>query len=121
MDPPHAPSARPARRLSGRGWVIFVVAAVAVVAATVVGIVGLVASPIEGLAPDGTTTLHGTWEPYTCDAQACRGYLTAGARSVFIVFPAGCPEPSRAADLTVHARRDAALGRESYRATACAG
>ncbi|MDQ2961362.1 MAG: hypothetical protein M3R48_10005 [Candidatus Dormibacteraeota bacterium] len=120
MTQPPAASARPARRLSGRGWIIFAVAALAVVVAAVVGIRGLIASPVEGLAPDGRTVLRGTWEPYTCTASVCQGYLTAGARSVFIVFPSGCPQPSRAAELTVHGRQDSSLGSDAYRVAACA-
>ena len=121
MPPPPVAAERPTRRLSARGWVIFVVAAVAVVIAAVVGIRGLLADPIESVAANGTATLHGTWEPYTCTASSCRGYLTAGARSVFIVFPSGCAAPVRGADITVQGRRDTSLGTDSYRATACAG
>ncbi|HSP65868.1 MAG TPA: hypothetical protein VLO10_06725, partial [Candidatus Deferrimicrobium sp.] len=76
--------------------------------------------PIQSVAPDGTATLHGSWEPYSCDAHACEGYVQAGARSVFVVLPASCPHPQRAADITVTGRLDATLGTGSYRATACA-
>jgi hypothetical protein len=109
----------PTRAISGRGLLIFLVAVLAVVIATVVGIRGLTASPVESVAPDGTATLHGTWEPYSCTAHACDGYVQAGARSVFVVLPAGCPQPQRAGDLTVVGRPDASLGSGSYRATAC--
>ncbi|HSP65837.1 MAG TPA: hypothetical protein VLO10_06570 [Candidatus Deferrimicrobium sp.] len=108
------------RSISRRGLVIFLVAAVAVVIAAVVGFRGLAASPIQSVGPDGTATLHGTWEPYSCDANACEGYVQAGARSVFIVLPARCAHPQRAADITVTGRLDATLGTGSYRATACA-
>lgn len=121
MSHPPVTAERPSRRLTARGWIIFAVAVVAVVAAAVVGIRGLMASPIKGTAPDGTTTLHGTWEPYTCSATACQGYITAGARSVFVVFPSGCTPPSRAADLTVAGHLDSRLGSASYRVTACPG
>lgn len=96
------------------------VAAVAVIVAAVVGIQGLLASPIQSLAADGTATLHGTWEPYSCDAHACQGYVQAGARSVFIVLPSSCPHPQRAAVVTVKGRLDPALGSGSYRASGCA-
>jgi hypothetical protein len=109
----------PARRLSGRGRLIFIIAAVAVIAAAVVGIRGLLASPIESVATDGTAILHGTWEPYSCDAHLCEGYLTAGARSVFVVLAPGCSEPARAADVTVTGRLDPSLGTGSYRSTGC--
>jgi hypothetical protein len=110
----------PPRRLSRRGWVIFIIAALAVSAAAVVGIRGLLASPVESVAADGTAVLHGTWEPYSCDARLCQGYVTAGARSVFVVLASGCPEPARAADVTVSGRPDASLGSGSYRSVGCA-
>jgi hypothetical protein len=115
---PVAPE-RSSARISRRGLVIFVVAAAAVIVAAVVGVRGLLASPIESVAAGGISTLHGTWEPYSCDAHACQGYVQAGARSVFVVLPAGCPQPQRAADITVTGRLDASLGSGSYRATAC--
>src|SRR5487761_493740 len=95
---------RSTRRISRRGLVIFVIAAAAVILAAIVGVRGLLASPIESVAADGIATLHGTWEPYSCDAHAGRGYVQAGARSVFIVLPSGCPQPRRAADITVTGR-----------------
>jgi hypothetical protein len=110
----------PARRLSRRGWVIFVVAAVAVVAAAVVGIRGLLASPVESVAGNGVAVLHGTWEPYSCDAHLCQGYVTAGARSVFVVLAAGCPEPARASEVTITGKPDPSLGGGSYRSEGCA-
>lgn len=116
---PVAPE-RSTRRISVRGLVIFVIAAAAVIIAAVVGVRGLLASPIESVAAGGVATLHGTWEPYSCDAHECRGYVQAGARSVFVVLPNGCPPPQRAADITVNGRLDASLGTGSYRATACA-
>jgi hypothetical protein len=111
---------RTARRVSRRGAAIFVVAAIAIAIATVVGVRGLLSSPIETVAAGGTATLHGVWEPYSCDARVCQGYVQAGARSVFVVLRAGCPHPPRAADITVTGRLDPALGSGSYRATACA-
>jgi hypothetical protein len=114
------PPERPARRVSWRGLAIFVVAAAAVVIATVVGVRGLLSSPIQSRAANGDATLHGTWEPYSCDASVCEGYVQAGARSVFVVLRAGCPRPARAADITVTGTLDPSLGSGSYRATACA-
>lgn len=110
---------RGARHL-GRGRVIFIVAALAVIAAAVVGVRGLLASPIESVGAGGITLLHGTWEPYSCGPHLCQGYVTAGARSVFVVLAAGCPEPARAADVTVSGRLDPSLGSGSYRAVGCA-
>lgn len=100
---------------------IFIVAAVAIVAAAFVGVRGLLASPIQSTAPDGTATLHGTWEPYSCDSHLCQGYVQAGGRSVFIVLAASCAEPARAADITVRARQDTSLGKGSYRTIGCPG
>jgi hypothetical protein len=39
---------------------------------------------------------------------------------VFVVFPAGCPQPQRAADLIVTARPDPGLGAGSYAVIGCA-
>jgi hypothetical protein len=99
--------------------VIFLVAAVAIAAAGVVGIRGLLASPIVSVAADGSTTLRGTWEPYTCDARLCEGYVQAGGSSVFIVLPPGCAHPQRAAQITITGRPDPGLGSGSYKATTC--
>jgi hypothetical protein len=115
---PVAPD-RSTRGLSRRGLLIFLVAAVAVIVAAVVGIQGLLASPIESVAADGTATLHGTWEPYSCNVHACQGYVQAGARSVFVVLAPGCAEPPRAAAVTIDGRPDPSLGTGSYRATGC--
>jgi hypothetical protein len=99
--------------------VVFLVAAVAIVVAGIVGIRGLLASPIVSVAADGTATLQGTWEPYTCDAHLCQGYIQAGSRSVFVVLSPACPHPQRAAQITVTGRPDRALGTGSYRAADC--
>lgn len=116
LTPEHA-----TRRISRRGLIIFVLAAMAIVAATVVGVRGLTGSPVQSVAADGSATLHGTWEPYSCDIHVCQGYVQAGARSVFVVLAAGCPEPARAADVTIVGRPDASLGKGSYRSVGCAG
>jgi hypothetical protein len=115
---PAAPD-RVTRGPSRRGLVVFLVAAAVVIVAAVVGIRGLMASPIQSVGTDGTTTLQGTWEPYSCDAHACQGYVQAGARSVFVVLPSGCPHPARAAEVTVTGRLDKSLGNGSYLAKRC--
>jgi hypothetical protein len=115
---PVSPEPTP-RRVSRPGLAIFIVAVIAVAVAAVVGVSGLLRSPIESVAPNGTATLHGTWEPYSCDAHACEGYVQAGARSVFVVLRPGCPQPQRAADITVRGTPDSSLGSGSYRAVAC--
>jgi hypothetical protein len=97
-----------------------VIAVVAVVVLFVVGFSGLFADPVKGLNADGTTTLSGSFEPYQCTRASCDGYIQAGARSVFVVFPRGCIPPGRGATLTVSGRPAPDLGSGSYRATACA-
>ncbi len=120
MAPTPAAQERATRRVSRKGMVVFLCAAVAVVVAGAVGIRGLLASPIVSLAADGTATLRGTWEPYTCDAHLCQGYVQAGGRSVFIVLEGACPHPQRAQQITVAGRPDPRLGTGSYLATSCA-
>ena len=86
-----APRQRPA-------WAfpLVIVAVLAVAAALIVGITGLFANPVQGVNADGTTTLHGSFEPYRCTRDRCEGYVQAGACSVFVRFPDGCPPPARA-------------------------
>ena len=109
----------PARRVSRRGVALFAVAAAVVVVAAVVGVRGLLATPVQATHAGGRATLHGTWEPYTCNATVCEGYVQAGARSVFVVLRSGCQRPQRAAEVTLEARLDRSLGSASYRATSC--
>jgi hypothetical protein len=97
-----------------------VIAVLAVAAALVVGITGLTANPVRSVNGNGTSTLHGSFQPYECNAAHCAGYLQAGARSVFVQFPGGCPPPERGSDLTITARPAPDLGNASYRAIACA-
>ncbi|MGA7987278.1 MAG: hypothetical protein WCB51_02645 [Candidatus Dormiibacterota bacterium] len=99
---------------------VLVVAVVAIVVLFVVGFTGLFANPVKSVNSNGTTTLSGTFEPYVCTSTSCDGYISAGARSVFIVFPRDCTPPPRGADITVEGRPAPDLGSASYRATACA-
>lgn len=119
MTVDEAPAQTPMRRVSRRGVLVFVVAGLAVIAAAIFGVRGLLASPVVSTRADGTATLQGTWEPYSCGVNLCEGYVQAGARSVFVVLRSGCPRPPRAADITVDARLDRTLGSASYRATTC--
>ena len=114
-----SPSAAPRRRPVW-AFPVVVVAVLAVVAALVVGITGLTADPVRSVNGNGTSTLHGSFQPYECDAARCAGYLQAGARSVFVQFPGGCPPPARGSDLTITARPAPDLGSAAYRAIACA-
>jgi len=97
---------------------IVVVAVLAVAAALVVGLRGLTGDPVKGTAPDGSTILEGTWGPRSC--CPAEGYLQAGGRLVFVIFPSGCPAPAPNSDVTAHARRDASQGAATYRAVGCA-
>jgi hypothetical protein len=99
---------------------LVVVALLAVAAALVVGIGGLTANPVRSVDRSGVATLEGTFEPYSCGSSSCNGYVQAGARSVFVQFPAHCPPPRRGAGVTVTARSAHDLGPGSYRATRCA-
>jgi hypothetical protein len=101
------------------GVPVVVVAVIAVGFLFVVGFTGLFANPVKGVNPDGTTTLSGSFEPYQCTSAACDGYIQAGARSVFVVFPHDCAPPVRGTTITVIGRPAADLGSGSYRATAC--
>lgn len=110
---------RHATRRPAWGLALVVVAVAAVMAAFVVGVIGLTANPVTSRNPDGTATLQGTFEPYQCGASSCDGYLQAGARSVFVQFPAHCPVPRRGGTVTVTARPAPDLGSASYRALRC--
>ncbi len=98
---------------------VLVVGVIAVGVLFVVGFTGLFANPVKSVNANGTTTLAGTFEPYICGTVNCDGYISAGARSVFVVFPHGCTPPERGADITVKAKSAPDLGKASYRATAC--
>jgi hypothetical protein len=112
----------PAMRRQRPAWSVpvLVVAVVAIVVLFVVGFTGLFANPVKSNNANGTTTLSGNFEPYVCTATSCDGYITAGSRSVFIVFPKDCTPPDRGSDITVDGKLAPDLGSASYRATACA-
>jgi hypothetical protein len=99
---------------------VVVVAVIVVAVLFVVGITGLLANPVKATHADGTSTLSGTFEPYLCSSTSCDGYISAGARSVFVVFPRDCAPPERGATITVTGKPAPDLGNASYRATACA-
>jgi hypothetical protein len=128
-NPPSAPeqAPRPAiaeepatpRRRPVWGVPVVVIAVVVIAVLFVVGFTGLFANPVKSTNADGTATLSGSFEPYTCNSTSCDGYISAGARSVFIVFPAGCTPPARDATITVTGKPAPSLGNAAYRATAC--
>jgi hypothetical protein len=101
------------------GLPVEVIAVVVIVVLFVVGFTGLFANPVRSVGPNGIATLSGSFEPYQCDATSCDGYISAGARSVFVVFPRGCTPPARDATITVTGKLARDLGNASYRATAC--
>jgi hypothetical protein len=98
---------------------VLVVGVIVVGVLFVVGFTGLFANPVKSVNANGATTLSGTFEPYICGSVDCDGYISAGARSVFVVFPHGCVPPARGADITVNGKAAPDLGSASYRATAC--
>ena len=101
------------------GLPVVVIAVVVNVVLFVVGFTGLFANPVQSVNANGTTTLTGTFEPYICTSTNCDGYISAGARSVFVVFPKGCAPPVRGSTITVDGKSAPDLGNASYRATAC--
>jgi hypothetical protein len=125
IAPEHAPVAADDERSVRRGRPVWgvpvaVIAAVVIVVLFVVGFTGLFANPVRSVGPGGTAVLSGSFEPYQCGAVSCDGYISAGARSVFVVFPRGCPPPARGATITVTGKPAPGLGNASYRATGCA-
>jgi hypothetical protein len=98
---------------------VVVIAVIAVAVLFVVGFTGLFANPVKGVNLNGTTTLSGSFEPYQCNKTSCDGFIQAGARSVFVVFPRDCTPPARGATITVTGSSAPDLGSGSYRATAC--
>jgi hypothetical protein len=122
--PEHAPLAdSPEETFTKRrpvwGIPVVVVAVVVIVVLFVVGFSGLFANPVQSVNSNGTTTLTGSFEPYVCNSTSCDGYISAGARSVFVVFPHGCAPPVRGSTITVMGKSAPDLGNASYRATAC--
>lgn len=114
--PPAAPAAsrRPAWALP-----VVVIAVLAVVAALVVGLRGLLGNPVTSVAPDGTATISGSWEPFECGAGCVQGYVQDGARSVFVRLPAGCAAPAREQQVHLRGRPAPSLGKGSYTAVGC--
>lgn len=97
-----------------------VVLAVLVVAvAAVIGVRGLLGNPVQSVAPDGTATLSGGYQPVSCDSGCSQGYVQSGARSVFVRLPAGCAQPGSGQPVTLRARLDTSLGKQAYQALDC--
>jgi len=109
-----APARRPAWALA-----VVVAAILGVVVAAVVGIRGLLGDPVRSTAADGTAVLAGSFAPVTCSG-CTQGYIQDGARSVFVLLPAGCPAPAGDSHVEVRARPAPDLGKHAYRALTCA-
>ena len=120
VEEPVTSASTTSRRRPAWALPVVLVAVLVVAAGLVVGVLGLLANPVRSVNADGTTTLAGTFEPYQCSAALCDGYVQAGARSVFVLFPSNCPPPARGTTVTVTARPAPDLGSGSYRATGCA-
>ena len=116
---PSAPDQAARRSRPVWGMPVAVIALVVIVVLFVVGFTGLFANPVRSVSPDGTATLSGSFEAYQCNTASCDGYISAGARSVFVVFPRGCAPPARDASITVSGKLAPDLGNASYRTTAC--
>jgi hypothetical protein len=102
------------------GLIMVGVALLAVIAAAIVGTTGLVQNPVQSSSSSGTTTITGTFEPYTgCVPNCVEGYVTAGARSVFVIFPTSCPEPARGSNISVQGVLDPTQGSAAYRIAKC--
>ncbi len=102
------------------GMALIPLAGLVVIAGAVLGIQGLLANPVVSVSAGGITTISGSFEPVTCSDGCIQGYVQAGARSVFVLLPSGCPQPSTDHQVTLTAKRDPALGAGAYRATGCA-
>jgi hypothetical protein len=116
LAPPavEAPRRRPAWALP-----VVVLAVIAVAIGAVIGIRGLLGDPVRSVAADGTATLSGGYQPVACDSGCHQGYVQSGARSVFVQLPNDCAQPQSGAEITVHARPDASLGKKAYLAVDC--
>jgi hypothetical protein len=85
----------------------------------VAGSRGLTGDPLRSVAPDGTATLSGSYQPVSCDSGCSQGYVQSGARSVFVRLPNNCPQLFAGAQVTVRARPDSSLGKQAYTAVDC--
>jgi len=116
---PHlTPTAAPARHRPAWALPLLIAAVLAVAVALVVGVRGLLADPVKETDASGVTTLEGGFQPFDCGSP-CTGYVSAGARSVFVILPRDCAAPSRDAQVIVRGRLDTTQGRATYRAVAC--
>ncbi len=117
------PRANPLR--SRWGMALIPLAAAGIVVGAVLGVEGLVANPIVATSPSGLTTIAGSFQPVSCPAgsppRCLQGYVQAGARSVFVVFPSGCAAPAPGVNVRLTGRPDPQAGAQAYLATSCVG
>jgi hypothetical protein len=102
------------------GMALIPLAALVVLGGAVLGVRGLVDNPVVSVGPGGVTTISGSFQPVTCAGGCVQGYVQAGARSVFVVLPSGCPVPASGRQVTVQGEPDPSLGSAAYRASGCA-
>ena len=113
-----APPTTPVRHRPIWALPAVVIAVVAVAIAAVVAIRGLLANPVVGTDSAGVTTLRGDFEPYSC-CPVTRGYVQAGARSVFVLLRPDCPVPQRGSQVVILGRLDTSQGSGTYREVQC--
>jgi len=116
---PPTQAGAPQRRRPAWALPVVILAIVAIAVALVIGLRGLTGDPVRSTAADGTAILSGTYQPVSCDSGCIQGYVQAGARSVFVELPRGCPAPQRDQQITVAAKPDTSLGKHAYLAIAC--
>ncbi len=104
------------RKSIGTGVGILLVGAICI--ALLVGVSGLQQNPV-GSTVDGITELQGSFQPYSCTPHHCTGYISAGARSVFVFLPKSCPDPKRNATIRGHGKRSPSLGSATYILVSC--
>ena len=90
-----------------------------ILVALLAGLRGLAQDPVKGTDASGVTILSGTFEPFGCGRGCAEGYIQAGARSVFVIFPRSCADPLSGSSVTVRGRLDRSQGNATYRATSC--
>jgi hypothetical protein len=119
LDTPTPPAPSPSRQRPAWALPAVIVAMLAIAVALVIGIRGLGGDPVVSTAADGSATLSGSFQPVDCGSGCAQGYVQAGARSVFVRLPGGCPSPAREQQVTLTAKPDPSLGKHAYLATTC--
>lgn len=100
------------------GSIVGIVLLGGICVALFVGISGLQQNPV-GATVNGITELRGSFQPYSCKPAHCTGYISAGARSVFVFVPASCPDPKSNSTVVGHGKRQPTLGSATYTLVNC--